>query len=107
MKAFLSLIILFLLNFFPVLTMAINPPSPTTARAGKVVYETYCIVCHDSGMAGSPKFRDKIDWQLRIQQGLPTLIAHAMQGYHIMPPKGTCSTCSEDEISNAVKYMVD
>jgi cytochrome c5 len=83
----------------------------TTATAGaglsgKEVYEKHCIVCHDSGAAGSPKFGDKEAWKPRIAQGKEALYQHAIQGYKLMPLKGTCMTCSDDEIKKAVDYLI-
>lgn len=75
-------------------------------RSGKVVYEAHCSVCHATGVAGAPKF-GTADWKPHIAKGMPTLYKHAMEGFNAMPPKGMCSDCSEQEIKNAVDYMVE
>lgn len=76
------------------------------ADVGEKIYEEVCKTCHATGLAGSPKFGDKSEWAPRIAEGIDTLVQHAIHGYKAMPPKGTCSTCSDDDIKKAVEYMV-
>ena len=49
-------------------------------------------------------------WAPRLEQGLETLIGHAINGYQgdagYMPPKGGRLDLSDDEVSAAVEYMV-
>lgn len=75
-------------------------------RKGEDVYKATCAVCHGAGIAGAPKFGDKTAWKARIAQGTPILYSHALKGIRAMPPKGTCATCTEKEIKNAVDFMV-
>lgn len=74
---------------------------------GQQRYEETCHVCHGPGLAGAPKFGDKAEWAPRIADGgIETLVKRAIQGYKAMPPKGTCTNCSDEEIHKAVEYMV-
>ncbi len=77
-----------------------------TARSGEEVVKAVCGMCHTAGVAGAPKIGDKAAWAPRIAQGENVLIQHAMSGIRAMPPKGTCAACSEQEIKNAIEYMV-
>jgi len=70
------------------------------------VYASTCHMCHDAGVGGAPKVGDKAAWKPRIAEGLDTLHTHAIAGYNAMPPKGTCASCSDDEIKATVDYMV-
>lgn len=79
-------------------------PAKLTADSGKKLYETACMACHGSGVAGAPKFADKAAWAPRIKQGAETLYTHAIQGFKGMPPKGG-SSASDAEIKLAVDYM--
>lgn len=76
---------------------------------GEAIYTKYCIACHGSGAAGSPKLGDKVAWKPRIAQGEAVMIQHAIAGYKgdtgYMPPKGGAMNLSEAEISQAVKFM--
>ncbi len=74
---------------------------------GKKVYDQYCNVCHQAGVAGAPKFRDENDWKSKMAaKSTDELVASAIKGLNAMPPKGTCMTCSDEEIRAAVEYML-
>ncbi|QSR71728.1 c-type cytochrome [Aeromonas jandaei] len=80
-------------------------------RDGETVFKGACFACHDTGAAGAPKRGDKAAWEPRIAQGIETLKKHAIGGFTgksgMMPPRGTCTTCSDEEIENAIHYMID
>ena len=73
---------------------------------GQKRYEETCHICHGAGLAGAPKLGDKSEWAPRIAEGIDTLMKHAIQGYKAMPPKGTCMSCSDEEIKKAIEYMI-
>ena len=91
-------------------TMATAAPivTPTTvsAAAAPALYTQICSVCHAAGVAGAPKFGDKVAWAPRIAQGIDALTASAIKGKGAMPPKGG-SAASEAEIRTVVTYMVN
>lgn len=76
-------------------------------RSGEQVYNGACTACHGTGAAGAPKLGDVAAWAPRIAQGNATLVKHAIEGLNMMPPKGMCTDCSDDEIKAAVEYMVN
>lgn len=76
-------------------------------RGGEEVYNGHCAACHGTGAAGAPKFGDAASWKPHIAKGIETLDKHAIEGFNAMPPKGMCTQCSDEEIKNAVQYMVD
>ena len=88
----------------PVVAVASGP------RSGDQVYDTACVACHGAGIGGAPKLGDTADWAPRIAQGEETLLTHAIGGFSgakgMMPPRGTCMNCSDEEIKLAVEYMV-
>lgn len=81
------------------------------ATSGKSVYDKACMACHSMGVAGAPKTGDVSGWTARIAQGMATLNDHAINGYQgangIMPAKGGNMSLSDDEVKNAVAYMVE
>lgn len=81
--------------------------SNSKKRTGKEIYQESCSVCHAIGVADAPKFANKTDWAPRIKQGIKTLVATAIKGKGAMPPRGTCSSCSDEDINSAVTYMVN
>lgn len=86
---------------------AAAPKQETAKPRGQEIYDQYCHVCHESGVAGAPKFRDKADWEPRLKaKDLSGLIAIVNKGLNAMPPKGTCSDCTDDDIKAAILYMV-
>ena len=78
----------------------------TAEDKGQQIYQQYCSVCHATGVAGSPKLTDKADWAKRYQQGMDILLAHVLNGYNAMPPKGTCGDCSKQDLQDAIEYML-
>ncbi len=89
------------------ITTAAAPKAASSApRSGDEVYGSVCKACHGSGVAGAPVFGNKDEWAPRIKKGIDTLVGHALNGYNAMPAKGGCSSCPDEEIKNAVKYMV-
>ncbi len=93
--------------------VTIEAGSATVVETSKVVldigqqhYEQVCHICHGAGLAGAPKIGDKADWAPRIADGMATMVKRAIEGYKAMPPKGTCTNCSDDDIKKTVEYMV-
>lgn len=84
--------------------------APAAAGGGEGVYKGGCVACHGAGIAGSPKFGDKVAWAPRIAQGKPTLYEHAIKGYigkaGAMPAKGGNSALADADVKAAVDYMV-
>lgn len=74
-------------------------------RSGKDVYGTYCAACHGTGAMGAPKTGDTGVWKTRLAKGFNATLKNAVNGLNLMPPKGTCSDCSDKEIGNAIKFM--
>lgn len=74
-------------------------------RSGADVFNTYCTACHGTGVMGAPKAGDKGAWNDRLAKGFDSALANAIKGLNLMPAKGTCADCSDEELSNAIKYM--
>jgi cytochrome c5 len=74
---------------------------------GKAVFESTCVACHGSGVAGAPKVGDKAAWVPRIKQGIDTLHQAALKGKNAMPPKGGNLSLSDADVMAAVDYMVN
>ena len=76
-------------------------------RSGADVYGTYCAACHGSGAMGAPKLGDKGAWGDRMAKGMAKTLANAINGINLMPAKGTCGDCSDEEIEAAIKHMAN
>ncbi|MGC1181624.1 c-type cytochrome [Legionella sp.] len=76
-------------------------------KQGQKIYEQYCTVCHNQGLAGAPKFRNEQDWkQRRVSRTLNDLVTSSIKGLNAMPAKGTCFKCNEDDLKAAIAYML-
>jgi cytochrome c5 len=90
-------------------TAEIADPSIDLA-AGEATYNQFCFACHKDGIAGAPKLGDKELWGPRAEKGMATLVKHVTEGYTgdagIMPPMGTCMTCTEQDFKNSISFML-
>lgn len=84
-------------------------PAVANADTGKALYNSACVACHGTGVAGAPKLADKAAWAPRIQQGNAVLYEHALKGFQgkagVMPPKGG-SSAPDADVKAAVDFMV-
>jgi cytochrome c len=79
--------------------------------AGKAVYQRSCALCHDKGLAGAPEIGDAGEWSKRSAQGLDVLYSHAINGFQgavgVMPAKGGFMQLSNNEVEQAVDYLLE
>ena len=82
-------------------------PAGGGAKSPDEVVTAHCAACHSSGVLGAPKIGDAAAWKERAdtQGGLDGLLAKAISGINAMPPKGTCATCSDEELKGAIEKM--
>jgi cytochrome c5 len=90
---------------------AAGEPEPVAETlSGPQVYNAACLACHGAGIGGAPVLGDADAWGPRIEQGMETLVGHAINGYQgeagYMPPKGGRVDLSDEEVAAAVEYMV-
>ncbi|ALO44775.1 Cytochrome c class I [Pseudohongiella spirulinae] len=71
-------------------------------------YTQSCGACHNSGAAGAPRLGNADDWTSRLEKGRDVLLENTINGYNnIMPPKGMCFTCSDDELAAVLDYILE
>lgn len=85
---------------------AAAPAADAGPRSGEQVYNSACMACHATGAAGAPKVGDSGAWAPRVAKGIDTLLHNAINGINAMPAKGTCASCSDDELKSAIEYML-
>lgn len=76
-------------------------------KSGEDVYSASCQACHAGGVGGAPKLGDESAWEDRLSKGIDQVYANAINGLNAMPPKGTCMSCSDEEIQATVDYMLE
>jgi len=86
-------------------------PAPVAAAlTGPQVYNSACNACHGAGIGGAPILGDAAAWSVRLAKGADALGQNALNGFTdigYMPPKGGRVDLSDQEILDAVTYMVD
>lgn len=95
----------------PVVETTAEPEPVATAMTGPQVFNMACLACHGSGVGGAPIVGDAAQWADRIAKGNDTLHKHAIEGFDgdamtPMLPKGGRADLSDQEVMDAVDYMV-
>ena len=91
---------------------AAAPSAVDMPLTGAQVFNQACYLCHAApGVGGAPVIGDPEQWADRIAQGIDVLNDHALNGYQgatgFMPAKGGRLDLSDQEVIDAVQYMVD
>lgn len=91
----------------PVGQVTVEKQEKPLESTGKATYERFCIICHENGLAGAPKFQNQSDWQPRLtKRTLDDLLASSIKGLNAMPAKGTCIECTDEDLNAAISYML-
>jgi cytochrome c5 len=82
--------------------------TPALAASGEAVYKAKCSSCHDSGAGQAPRISVHADWTEREQRGRAVVTESAIRGIPAtaMAAKGGFSELSDDEVREAVAYML-
>ena len=79
---------------------------------GRGVWMGTCRNCHLLGVSGAPAVTNYENWQPRIEKGKPALYHSALNGIKgedgkfRMPPHGGNTRLSDEQVRQAVDYMV-
>ncbi len=57
-------------------------------------------------LLGAPKYGDVSAWALKLEKGIDAVYANAINGIRGMPARGTCMSCSDDEVKSAIDYIL-
>ena len=90
--------------------VAAAPAASTEAagagKSGEQIYNSTCVACHASGVAGAPKVGDKAAWEARLARGMDDLLNVSIKGKGAMPPKGGNAGLSDEELKSAIEHML-
>ena len=79
--------------------------APAGPMSGEQIYNTTCVACHGTGVAGAPKKGDAAAWAPRIALGEDALVKSVMVGKGAMPPKAGNPSLSDEQARAAIKYL--
>ena len=76
---------------------------------GKRVYDNVCASCHMYGTASAATMVDFKFWDKSAGKGVDIILKNVIDGYKgkfgVMPPKGNCLSCSDEDIRASVNYI--
>ena len=76
---------------------------------GEAIWAVACFRCHMYGTNGAVLLDEKEYWDATASKGIDELFESVWEGkqgeYGVMPAKGFCNLCSEDEIRKSVFYI--
>jgi aldose sugar dehydrogenase len=84
-----------------------EPPAPTGHIGSAELYELICSGCHATGAYGAPDpdlvgTMDAVRTRPREEAYRRTI-----EGYALMPTRGLCDVCDDDQLRGIVDYMLD
>jgi cytochrome c5 len=85
----------------------IDPGNKLDMRKGMQVYKSACARCHAKGKDGAPRLRDSKAWASRDFQSFSVMQKHADKGFLAMPAKGIRPNLTDQDMANAVFYMLE
>ena len=75
-------------------------------NGGEAIWAVACFRCHMYGTNGAVLLDEKEYWDATASKGIDELFESVWEGkqgeYGVMPAKGFCNLCSEDEIKNLI-----
>ena len=80
-----------------------------TITNGKKTYDNACAACHMYGTAGAATMVDFKFWDKSASKGMDVILYNVIEGYKgkagVMPPKGNCLSCSDEDIKASIVYI--
>lgn len=75
-------------------------------QQGMSVYNAHCGECHNTGKNNAPSLYDPLEWDTRAM-GMPGILEeHAKKGFLGMPARGGDHALTDDNIADALHYMI-
>lgn len=77
--------------------------------AGRKIFKEFCAACHDANPRidiNAPRVGDHKTWQGLRQLGMESLLSMTIKGAKAMPARGGCFECSDEQLREAIEYML-
>lgn len=78
-------------------------------NAGEKIFNQFCTSCHGVPPiidVNAPKIGDKKAWEFRKKMGVDVLFKITTTGIGAMPARGGCFECTDQELKEAVQYIL-
>lgn len=78
-------------------------------EAGKKIYKEFCVACHAKNPVidvNAPAVGDLKAWKQRRKMGEKQLLEFTIHGTGAMPARGGCFECSDEQLRETIKYML-
>lgn len=77
--------------------------------AGEKIFQAFCGSCHaDHPLIdiAAPHLHDKKTWNFKRKMGEKALLAITINGTGLMPARGGCFECSDEQLRETIRYML-
>ncbi len=75
------------------------------AQEPEAVFAKSCAMCHNGQLPSAPQKGDTAAWKPRLDKGQDVLLQSVLNGLSVMPPRGLCGDCSNDELDATIRWM--
>ena len=78
-------------------------------EAGRKIFQAFCAVCHAEVPqidVAAPRIRDRKAWRRLTGQGRAAMLMVTLHGAGAMPARGGCFECTDQQIDQAIDYIV-
>lgn len=79
-------------------------------KAGEKIFKEFCRTCHDKKPlidVPAPRIGNKKIWEKYQKLGKSLLLELTIKGVGAMPARGGCFECSDEQLAQAIQYMLD
>lgn len=88
-----------------VIALPMGAATILAAQTPEEIYQRTCSVCHDGQIASAPRKGDTAAWAPHLAKGKDVLLENVLKGYSVMPPKGMCFNCTNDDLKGVIDWM--
>lgn len=78
--------------------------------AGEKIFKEFCASCHGRNRTidiDAPRIGDQKLWNKLRKWGVSTLLAVTVKGVGVMPARGGCFECSDQQLRQAIEYILE